>query len=82
MLHRYFILAICQIICFFIILDGCVKNITKEQIRGNLIEVSNNIDSYGYNYEMEMDMQTFVAGEHSGTILKSNGTSFFIEKMI
>lgn len=75
MLHRYFILAICQIICFFIILDGCVKNITKEQIRGNLIEVSNNIDSYGYNYEMEMDMQTSVAGERSGTIVKSNGTS-------
>jgi hypothetical protein len=71
-IHRYFILAICQLICFFIILHGCVKNIPKEQIRGNLIEVSNNIDIYGY----EMEMETSVADEDSNTIVKSNGSGY------
>jgi len=73
-IHRYFILLICQIICFFIILHGCVKNIPKEQIRANLIEVSNNIDIYGY--EMEMEMETSVSDEDSNTIVKSNGNGY------
>jgi len=72
--QRCFILAVCQLICFFIILHGCVKNIPKEQIRGNLIEVSNNIDIYGY--EMEMEMETSVSDEDSNTIVKSNGNGY------
>ncbi|MCD6441892.1 MAG: hypothetical protein J7L86_08970, partial [Candidatus Marinimicrobia bacterium] len=36
-----------------------------------MIEVSNNIDSYGY--KMDMDMETSVAGEDSNKIVKSNG---------
>jgi hypothetical protein len=73
-IQRYFILAICQLICFFIILHGCVKNIPKEQIRENLIEVSNNIDIYGY--EMEMEMETSIADEDSNTIVKSNSNGY------
>lgn len=74
MIQRYFILLICQIICFFITLHGCVKNIPKEQIRGNLIEVSNDIDSYGY--EMDTDMETSIADKDSNTIIKSNGNGY------
>jgi hypothetical protein len=73
-IQRYFILAICQLICFFIILHGCVKNIPIEEIRGNLIEISNNIDSYGY--EMNMDMETSVAGEDSSKVVKSIGNGY------
>ena len=74
MIRRYFILLICQIICFFIILQGCVKKIPKEQIRGNLIEVSNDIDSYGY--EMDTNMETSVAGEDSSKVVKSIGNGY------
>ncbi|MDL1958463.1 MAG: hypothetical protein LWX01_05775 [Deltaproteobacteria bacterium] len=39
-----------------------------------MIEVSNNIDIYGY--EMEMEMETSVAGEDSSKIVKSNGNGY------
>ncbi len=69
MTRIYFLLLIYLIISPFIILQGCVKTITSGQIRGNLIEVLNNINSYCY--EMEMDMETSI--EDSTQIVKSNG---------
>ena len=59
------------IICIFILLPGCVKTINKGEIRRNLIDVLNKIDTY--SYEMEMYMKTSIAGEDSGKIVKSNG---------
>jgi len=47
----------------FIIFQGCMKAITSEQIRVNLVEVSKNVESY--SYEMEMYMETDIAGEDS-----------------
>jgi len=74
MMRSYFTSVICQIICFFIILHGCVKTITKREIRENLIEVLNNIDTY--SYEMEMYMETSIAGEDSSKVVKSNGNGY------
>jgi len=71
MTRSYFLLLIYLTICLFIISQGCVKTITHGQMRGNLIEVLNSIDTYGY--EMEMDMETSIAGENSSEIVKSNG---------
>ena len=65
-----FALIICFIIFPVIILQGCMKAMTSEQIRGNLVEVSKNIESYCY--EMEMYMETDIAGEDSPEIVKSN----------
>ncbi|MCK4604234.1 MAG: hypothetical protein KAU41_05970 [Deltaproteobacteria bacterium] len=39
-----------------------------------MIEVSNNIDIYGY--EMDMDMETSIAGENSSKVVKSNGNGY------
>jgi len=74
MMRSYFTSLICQIICFFIILHGCVKTITKGEIRRNLIDVLNNINTY--SYEMEMCMETSIAGEDSTEIVKSNGNGY------
>jgi len=65
-----FLLVICLIVFPFIVFQGCMKAMTGEQIRGNLIEVSKNIESY--SYEMEMYMETSLAGEDSPEIVKSN----------
>jgi len=73
-MRNYFTSVICQIICFFIISHGCVKTITKREIRENLIEVLNNIDTY--SYEMEMYMETSIAGEDSSKVVKSNGNGY------
>jgi len=53
-----------------IVFEGCVKAITSEKIRGNLIEVSKKVESY--SYEMDMCMETSIAGEDSTEIVKSN----------
>ena len=47
-----------------------MKAMTSEQIRGNLIEVSKNVASYCY--DMEMYMETSIAGEGSPEIVNSN----------
>lgn len=65
-----FALIIYLIIFPSIIFHGCMKAMTGGQIRENLIEVSKNVGSY--SYEMEMYMETSVAGEDSPEIVKSN----------
>lgn len=69
MTRSYFLLLIYLTICPFVISQSCVKTITHGQMRGNLIEVLNSIDTYGY----EMEMETTIAGENSSEIVKSNG---------
>jgi len=58
------------IISPFVFFQGCMKAVTSEQIRGNLVEVSKDIESYCY--EMEMYMETSIVGEDSPEIVKSN----------
>jgi len=65
-----FLLVICLIVSPFIIFQGCMEAMTSEQIGGNLIEVSKHIESY--SCEMEMYMETSIAGEDSTEIVKSN----------
>lgn len=66
-----FLLIICLIISPFIISHGCIKAITSGQIRGNVIDVSKNIESYCY--EMDMYIETSITGEDSPEILRSKG---------
>ena len=58
------------IICLLIILQGCAKPISKGEIKGNLIEVLDNIHTY--SYEMEMEMETSVTGEDIKDVVKAN----------
>lgn len=69
-----FLLIMYLIISPFIIFQGCMKAITSEQIRGDLVEVSKNVESY--SYEMEMYMETSIAGEDSPEIVKSNRNAY------
>jgi len=58
------------IICLLIILQGCAKPISKGEIKGNLIEVLDNIHTY--SYEMEMEMETSATGEDIKDVVKAN----------
>lgn len=66
-----FLLIICLIISPFIISHGCMKAITSGQIRGNVIEVSKNIESYCY--DMDRYIETSITGEDSPEIERSKG---------
>jgi len=66
-----FLLIICLIISPFIISHGCIKAITGGQIRGNVIDVSKNIESYCY--DMDRYIETSITGEDSPEIVRSKG---------
>jgi hypothetical protein len=70
MIRIPFLLIMYLTIYPFILSQGCMKSVTSEQIRENLVAVSRNVETY--SYEMEMYMETSITGEDSVEIVNSN----------
>ena len=66
------------LVAFSSVLGCATANLTKGQIREDLIKTLNNIDSYCY--KMQMYMETSISGEDGKDIVNQAGMPMWISK--